>query len=182
MPVSDIFEMEFMGTKILYKYHLRKSKDYNYRDYLDHENSITAALMTRMDFGNDSKALVKAEALNKLSKYNLSPLQKEILVNFIEKLLFLNDEEKKEFKVLIKEKERFKEVDNVLTVWHEEGKLEGIKEGKLEGKLEGIKEGKEEKSREIAKRALNENMSLEIISRLTGLSIEELEELKEEDS
>ena len=58
----------------------------------------------------------------------------------------------------------------MLTVWHEEGKLEGIKEGK------------KEKSMEIAKRALDENMPLEMISRLTGLSVEELEELKEEDA
>ena len=98
IPVSDTFEMEFMGTKIFYKYHLRKSKDYNYRDYLEHENPITAALMARMDFGGDSKALVKAEALKKLKKYSLTPLQQEILANFIERLLFLNDEEKQEFK------------------------------------------------------------------------------------
>jgi predicted transposase/invertase (TIGR01784 family) len=54
-----------------------------------------------------------------------------------------------------------------------EGKLEGILEGKLEGKLEGILEGKIE----IAKSAKLMGLSKEDISKLTGLSFEEIEKI-----
>ena len=59
----------------------------------------------------------------------------------------------------------------------EEGKVIGIEEGKVIGIEEGKTIGLEEKSKEIAKKLLKENMSLEKISEITDLSIEELEEL-----
>ncbi len=75
--ISNVFEVGVMKSKLTYEYYLRKTKDYNYRKYLDHENPISAALMARMDFGKDSKALVKAEALKKAEKYKLSQLERE---------------------------------------------------------------------------------------------------------
>ena len=45
---------------------------------------------------------VRAEALKKMKKYNLTPLQQAILINFIEKLFFLNEKEEKEFKEIVK--------------------------------------------------------------------------------
>ncbi len=59
----------------------------------------------------------------------------------------------------------------------EEGKVIGIEEGKVIGIEEGKTIGLEEKSKEIAKKLLKENMSLEKISEITDLSIEELEKL-----
>ncbi len=47
-----------------------------------------------------------------------------------------------------------------------------------EGEEFGLKKGEEMKSIEIAKNALKEGFSSEIISKLTGLSIEEMEVLK----
>ena len=59
-----------------------------------------------------------------------------------------------------------------------EGMKEGIKEGIKEGKLEGIKEGKRESTLETAKALLKENVSIDIISRTTGLTKEEINSLK----
>ncbi len=157
IPISDTFHMEFMGTSITYKYHLRKSKTYNYRDYLDNDNPITAALMTRMDFGRDSRALVKAEALKKLKKYHLSPLQEEILRNFIDRLLFLNEKEDQEFKEIIYKEDKFKEVGEMLTTWEEKAM--------------------EKEKINIAKNLLKMNMSVEQISQATELPIEEIKKL-----
>ena len=59
----------------------------------------------------------------------------------------------------------------------DEGKLEGIKEGKLEGikegKLEGIKEGQIS----MAKSMKKENIDIELIKKITGLTIDEIENL-----
>ena len=69
----------------------------------------------------------------------------------------------------------------------EEGMKAGIEEGMKAGKEEGMKAGIEkgmkagrnEGKNEIAKNMLKENLSIELISKLTSLSQEEIEKLKE---
>ncbi|MEQ8192245.1 MAG: Rpn family recombination-promoting nuclease/putative transposase [Candidatus Eremiobacterota bacterium] len=173
IPISNTFHMEFMGTGVTYKYHLRKTKNYNYRDYLEHDNPITAALMTRMKYGKDSRAIVKAEALKKLKKYHLSPLQEEILKNFIDRLLFLNEKEENEFKEIIHNKEKFKEVSEMLTTWEQKAMEKGLEKGLERGKAEG----EFNKSRNIARNLLKMNIPVEQIARATELSIEEIQKL-----
>ena len=56
----------------------------------------------------------------------------------------------------------------------EEGKIEGRKEGKLEG----IIEGRKEKSIEIAKSLLTQNIDMEVIIKCTGLTKEEINEIR----
>ncbi len=52
-----------------------------------------------------------------------------------------------------------------------------IDTAKSEGKEEGIKKGKEENQLENAKNALLENVSFELISRITGLSIKQIQKI-----
>ena len=59
-----------------------------------------------------------------------------------------------------------------------QGKAEGREEGKAEGKAEGISEGKNERNTEIARNMLSKAMEVELISEITGLSIEEINSLK----
>lgn len=49
---------------------------------------------------------------------------------------------------------------------------------KLEGIEEGLETGKEEKSSEIAKNMIKKNIEIDIISEVTGLTKEEIENLK----
>lgn len=59
--------------------------------------------------------------------------------------------------------------------------LEDVKiEAEAKGRVEGRAEGRNEEKLEIAKMLLKNNVQLEIISTSTGLSIEELEKIKEE--
>ena len=59
-----------------------------------------------------------------------------------------------------------------------EGKVEGKAEGKAEGRAEGKAEGKIESKLEIAQNMLNMNMDIKIISKATGLSENEIKNLK----
>jgi len=63
-----------------------------------------------------------------------------------------------------------------------EGKEEGLKEGKeeglKEGKQEGLKEGEKNGKIEIARNMLKKGLDVNLISELSGLSIEEIENLK----
>ena len=67
-----------------------------------------------------------------------------------------------------------------------EGVLKGKREGIQEGKREGIQEGKQEGVREgkiaIAQNALREKIPVDVIARLTGLSLAEIERLAGESS
>ena len=67
----------------------------------------------------------------------------------------------------------YRDLKNVVDTARDEGKEEGREEGKEEGK----EEGREERNMEIAKTMKAEGFSSEQISRLTGLSIEEIEKL-----
>ena len=61
-----------------------------------------------------------------------------------------------------------------------EGKAEGLKEGRVEGLKEGKAEGVKQSKIDIAKAMLKENCVIELIAKVTDLSIKEIEKLKEE--
>ena len=54
---------------------------------------------------------------------------------------------------------------------------EGIKEGMKKGKLEGIKEGEKNKAVSMAKLMKKENIDIELIKKITGLTIDEIKKL-----
>ncbi len=59
----------------------------------------------------------------------------------------------------------------------EEGRQEGREEGRLEGRLEGLAAGRQEEKKENARNMKKLNVSFDIIHRVTGLSIEEIDKL-----
>ena len=60
----------------------------------------------------------------------------------------------------------------------EKGKEEGLKEGIKKGKEEGLKEGQKIEKFEIAKNMLKLHIDVNIISQSTGLTVDEIRELK----
>ena len=70
------------------------------------------------------------------------------------------------------------ERNTLLKEGKEEARKEGLAEGRAEGRKEGRKEGKKEANLEIAKNLLDINMSIDNISKVTGLSKEEILALK----
>jgi hypothetical protein len=91
-----------------------------------------------------------------------------------------------DFDYIADEKKAWEEVERLERGFYEDGikdgKQEGIKEGIKEGIEKGIKEGRtagaKDKALEMAKNALKEGLSIELISKLTGLSNEEIDKLK----
>ena len=93
--------------------------------------------------------------------------------NFIRSRLMMSEYDKKELyqydkKIMLADERRI-------------GMRQGIKKGKLEGiregKLEGIKEGRHAEQISMAKSMKKENIDIEVIKRITDLSIEEIEKL-----
>ena len=62
------------------------------------------------------------------------------------------------------------------------GRQEGMKKGRLEGRQEGRQEGRleggKQKIKEIVQKMLAENFTKEMITKITGLKKEEIEEIK----
>ena len=62
--------------------------------------------------------------------------------------------------------------------YKEEGLKEGLKEGLEQGIEQGIEQGMKYEKIEIAKSMLKENINIEVISKCTELTIDELNDLK----
>ena len=58
------------------------------------------------------------------------------------------------------------------------GYIDGKADGMVEGEAKGKVAGKNERNIEIAQNMLKENVNIELISKVTGLSIEKKEKLK----
>ena len=60
----------------------------------------------------------------------------------------------------------------------QEGRIKGIEEGRKEGVEKGVEKGIEKGRQEVALQMLKQNMQLQLITQLTGLSIHQIEKLK----
>jgi len=69
------------------------------------------------------------------------------------------------------------ELKGVVDTARDEGRLEGKLEGRLEGKLEGRLEGKLEGKLEVARSMKQQGFNVEMIQQVTGLTIDEIENL-----
>ena len=67
---------------------------------------------------------------------------------------------------------------NSLKKAEDKGRKEGREEGHREGHKEGLKEGRKEEKHQIARAMLKENLPVKQVSKLTGLSVEEINSLQ----
>ena len=86
--------------------------------------------------------------------------------NFIRSRLMMTEYEKKELY----------QYDKQISL--EDKRREGIKEGMKKGKLEGLKEGRLAEQISMAKAMKKDGADIKLISKYTGLSIEEIRKLR----
>jgi predicted transposase/invertase (TIGR01784 family) len=68
----------------------------------------------------------------------------------------------------------YRDLKGVIDTYFEEGEKVGIEKGRKEGR----EEGEDNKAKEIVQNSLKEGLSIEIISKITGLPVEEIEKLQ----
>ena len=108
-----------------------------------------------------------------LDKKELKNMPKDKIVDkYITNVTIVNDDP--EFQKYMSEEEDKRKIQNSLL---SEAKEEGISQGYTSGINDGISKGENKKSIKIAKNMLKKNMSIEDISDITGLSIEEINKL-----
>jgi predicted transposase/invertase (TIGR01784 family) len=140
----------------------------NWRHFIHSNNPVAAALLSKMGYTDMEKVQVKREFLRMLVKMELNPAKMELINGFFETYLSLNEEEERELMEEIKQLNQ-DEAEQILKLpnsWKEKGIKEGIEKGIEKGKLE------------VALEMLKEGLPITIISKLTKLGYEEIENLR----
>ena len=83
-----------------------------------------------------------------------------------------------EYKQYQKSLKSMGDFDNIISSTAELAEMRGLAKGRAEGRAEGLAEGKAEQTVAIAKEMLSDGMSAEMISKYTGLTIDEIEALR----
>jgi len=69
-------------------------------------------------------------------------------------------------------------LEKVLDDIEREGELRGRLEGRLEGKIEGEMEGELKGKEQVARRMIAERLDSDLISRVTGFSLDKIDQLR----
>lgn len=162
---EDEFKMKVGHVDVLrFTYltlHLRKM---NWRNFIRKENPVSAALLSKMGYNERERIKVKIEFFRILTKLNIDLEKRDILVDFFQAYLKLNE---KEEAILVEEVKKLEDADEILeipNVYVERGKEIGREEGREVVALEMLKEG----------------FSIEKVIKLTRLNKDRIEQLKEE--
>ena len=161
------------------KYNLVDVNEYTEKELLEHKSFITKAML--LEKATSDEELIKyTEKIIDVLKNNGDIYNNEIEEIFISIInLILNRKigNKKSQELIKRLKGDDGEMLAVLDMIDREN-MKIYKKGRTEGKKEGKKEGKIEALIDVAKKMINEKLSIEKIIEITGLNKEEIEKLK----
>ena len=169
------------------RYCLVDVNDYTNEELLQEENFISKAMLLEKSRNTEELEENVEKIITEMNQKKgiYGEEQRELLRIIIEKVLSkkMDDKTIKEMLKKLKGKggdfmlaaEEMVLRENKMLIAR--GRREGRKEGRQEGKIIGIEEGKIRKQKEIAKNMIKEKMPIEVISRITGLSEEEIKKL-----
>jgi predicted transposase YdaD len=177
----DGFKIEFPFMPVLDFYFLTlELKKHNWRDYIQSNNPVAAALLSKMGYQKQERVQVKLEFLRMLINMELDLARMTLLTGFFETYLRLDETEEKQLEEemgKMDEKEANRMIE-ITTSWEEKGRVKGRKEGKTEGRTEGIVEGQANILVRLLKKKFS-NMSVEMENQVRSLPAEKLQELAE---
>jgi len=132
----------------------------NWRDFLMQPNPVAAALMSKMNIPTEERPQVKAECLRLLATLKLDPARMQLISGFVDTYLRLDANEEQVFQAAIDtigltERE---EIMEIVTSWQQEGAQKALEK--------------------VAVNLLREGMTIEAITRVTGLTLEQVQQLQ----
>ena len=149
---SDLKVLEFQFVAI-------QLNRLNWRDFLTQSNPVAAALMSKMNIPTDERPQVKAECLRLLATLKLDPARMQLISGFVDTYLRLDDTEKQVFQAAISTMglDEQEEIMEIVTSWQQEGAQKALEK--------------------VAVNLLREGMTVEAITRVTGLTLEQVQHL-----
>ena len=173
---TNNYQINFPDLEVLkFNYQVIQLNQLNWRDFLNRQNPVASALMSKMNIAPADRPKVKAECLRLLVTLKLNPAKMQLISGFIDTYLRLNQIEEEKFAAEIgslipAEKE---EVMQIVTSWMEQG----IERGIQQGRQEAITKEKDLIVRQIKRKLGNIDMELE--TRIKSLNLEVIEVLAE---
>lgn len=168
-PSFDVMRFQYKTL------HLKKK---NWREYIQTNNPVAAALLSKMGYTQREKIHVKLEFLRMMANMKLDEARQRLLYGFFETYLQLNDEEEEQ---LMKEIQQSPEAQKLMELpisYEERGIRKGYELGIEKGIERGIEKGIEKGIERVANEMLQKGIALELIADVTGLSIEKLVDWK----
>src|SRR5690625_938597 len=164
------FSLEIMGVGLQkFRYLTLHLRSKNWRDYINTDNPVAAALLSKVGFAKEERVQIKLEFLKMLVRLKVNPAEQRLLYGFFETYLKLNEEEEEELMREVKDLSDAKEILEIPISYEEKGK-------KI-GRMEGIKKGRQEEKVNVAIGLLAEGISKEVIMKITKLSMDEINKL-----
>ena len=138
-PVPHYFEMEVAGTTFVrFEYHQVKLKSLNCRDFLGSKNPLAYALMAKMDYNRRDRIRMQADFLRLILGCPVDAARQSLLIEFVETYVPLLGEELESFERLIQDDEQYKELEQMVTVYEQNGLKKGMKKGIEKGKQDAL--------------------------------------------
>ncbi len=132
------FTIEFPFFHVLtFNFLMLELRKTNWRDYIQSNNPVAAALLSKMGYTQDERIQVKKEFLRMIAKMELDPAKMRYIIGFFERYLSLNQYEEEILMKEIKQLNESKKIPHLPISWEEKG----IEKGKKEVALEMLKEG-----------------------------------------
>lgn len=163
------YQLAFSDLQVLdFNFQAIQLNQLRWRDYLTQSNPVAAALMAKMKIPPSERPQVKAECLRLLITLKLDPARMQLISGFVDVYLNLNGTEEELFQVTA----------NNMGLLQEEKYMEIVTSWERKARQEGIQEGIQEAQETIAINLLREGLSVELVIKTTGLSLERVRELQ----
>ncbi|QKY70769.1 Rpn family recombination-promoting nuclease/putative transposase [Lentibacillus sp. CBA3610] len=157
----DQFTIEFPFFHVLtFNFLMLELRKMNWREYLQSNNPVAAALLSKMNFTEKERIKVRKEFLRMLMNMELNQAKTYWLNGFFETYLKLDEGEEETVMEEIKRTEDDEKLSMLPNFWEERGKMN--------------------EKREIAREMLKEGPSVEFIAKVTRLDKEKIENMKKE--
>lgn len=162
-PEPKIHSVTFPNLEVLkFEFAAIQLNRISWRDYLTQQNPVGAALMSKMNILPSERPQVKAECLRLLTTLRLDPARMQLISGFVDTYLNLNEAEEQTFQETIirmglDQREEYMEIT---TSWERKG----------------IQKGTEQ----VALNSLREGLSVEMVVKITGLTVERVQQLQAE--
>ncbi|NCT53555.1 MAG: DUF4351 domain-containing protein [Microcystis aeruginosa G13-03] len=170
------YKIEFPDLKVLeFNYQVVQLNRLNWRDFLNQDNPVAAALMAKMKIADRDRAKVKAQCLRLLVTLRLDAARMQLISGFVDTYLNLNSSEEIEFQQEISTfiQPEQEGVMQITTSWMRRGLEQGLEQGLERGLERGLARERNLIVR-LIKRKLGD-IDVDIESRIMTLNIDDLE-------
>lgn len=162
---QDHFSISFPFFRVLsFQFLMLELRKKNWREYLETNNPVAAALLSKMGYAEKEKVQVKKEFLRMIMNMKLDAAKSAFIIGFFERYLTLNKREEEELMTEIEqmpneEREHLMQLSNS---WIEKG----------------MEKGRVEEKKNIVVEMLKQGLAIDLISEITKLDREAIEDIK----